>query len=49
MVVDASKYLTEMKNTTTEELAPIWARMGKYMDQITIKTPNPKNVVFTGV
>jgi hypothetical protein len=35
MVVDASKYLTEMKNTTTEELAPIWARMGKSMDQIT--------------
>ncbi len=43
MVVDASKYLTEMKNTTTEELAPIWARMGKSLDQNTL------NVVFTGV
>jgi hypothetical protein len=46
MVVDASKYLTEMKNTTTEELAPIWARMGKSTDQITIKTPNSKCLLY---
>jgi hypothetical protein len=29
MVVDACKYLNEMKTTTSEELAPIWARMGE--------------------
>jgi hypothetical protein len=42
MVVDACKYLNEMKTTTSEELAPIWARMGEssflqtYRDHLTI-------------
>ena len=32
MVVDASKYLGEMKASASEDLAPVWARMGECLN-----------------
>jgi hypothetical protein len=34
MVVDANKYLGEMKANASEDLAPIWARIGERFTEI---------------